>query len=309
MSAHVKGLAPRQLVTTGAVVNARRECTACQLLSSPQASARCPWASPSLLHQPLPTPLCAHTRTLLTAAGTQGFFGASTPDLLPLNPPSSRLRRPPLLVPPPGVPGTRPARPPAGPPGSCLRPPLSLSTSGLPLAPTWPAPLPPAPHPTAAPVRPAADPHASTYTGAYLPYTALCEGVDYVRNHAAPGIDFATTHLWSARGWAGRGRSMLCLPAPAAHAATGPACLLRRTLSCTSPSTQARLRMGLQRRVQNRGNAHPAARPAAGRRQGALAGTARCCCLQRCCLHLGAHAATLRSDSAASQPSCCAALC
>lgn len=36
------------------------------------------------------------------------------------------------------------------------------------------------------------------HTGAAVPYTALCEGADFARNHAPPAIDFATSHLWCA---------------------------------------------------------------------------------------------------------------
>jgi hypothetical protein len=38
--------------------------------------------------------------------------------------------------------------------------------------------------------------YSNLHQGVALPYTALCEGTDFVRNHAAPGIDFATMHIW-----------------------------------------------------------------------------------------------------------------
>lgn len=66
----------------------------------------------------------------------------------------------------------------------CLHP-LCLPHS--PRLPTLLAPL---------PTPPAAAEQDSTYVGAYVPYTALCEGTDFVRNHATPSIDFATVHLW-----------------------------------------------------------------------------------------------------------------
>ncbi|GAB4818423.1 hypothetical protein N2152v2_005469 [Parachlorella kessleri] len=43
---------------------------------------------------------------------------------------------------------------------------------------------------------------SSRHQGVALPYNAVCEGTDFVRNHSPPGIDFAVLHIWPDAGWA-----------------------------------------------------------------------------------------------------------
>ncbi|GAB4818424.1 hypothetical protein N2152v2_005470 [Parachlorella kessleri] len=43
---------------------------------------------------------------------------------------------------------------------------------------------------------------SNLHQGVALPYNAVCEGTDFVRNHSPPGIDFATLHIWPDAGWA-----------------------------------------------------------------------------------------------------------